>query len=121
MVTVSSKGRRDVKPGSCKILLLLAVLLSATGCAYSIHQYNAGDFSESVETLKKAKVVQAEGKKHYIFAKFDNDFVDQAYRDLAEQCPKGRITGVTSRYVSDLSFFSFTERVELEGFCIAAR
>jgi hypothetical protein len=114
-------GRHDMKSGIARVFKLLLILLSASGCAYSIHQYNAGDFSVNVAALKNAKIVEAQGKKNYILAKFDTDFVDNAYQDLASKCPKGRITGVTSRYVTDLSFLSFTEKVELEGFCIPGK
>lgn len=109
-------GTSAIKP-----LRMAVLLVACTGCAYSIHQYNAGDISVDVEQLKSAKHIEVETKKNYILAKFDNDFVDSAYQELASQCMGGQIVGVTSRYITDLSFFSFTEHLDLEGYCIASK
>ncbi|MEY3903668.1 MAG: hypothetical protein RL189_2974 [Pseudomonadota bacterium] len=98
-----------------KIFLVL-VALASTGCAYSIHQYGATDFTG----LKQGKRVTAEGSESYILFKTNNSFVEQAYSKLIGQCADGYITGITTQYRTDLSFLSFTERLVIEGTCVTA-
>lgn len=96
---------------------LLAVLcaFTLTGCAYSVHQYGATDFTG----MKPGKKIVAEGSQQYFFAKTDNNFVEKAYKKLINQCQNGTITGITTQYRTDLSFLSFTERLIIEGTCIS--
>lgn len=96
---------------------IICCLGSIVSCAHSVHQYNAGDYSNYAK-LKQAKKITAVGKKKYILAKFDNDFVEQAYNNLKNECSSGHITAVSSRYATELGFFSFTESLTLEGYCI---
>jgi hypothetical protein len=88
----------------------------STGCAYSIHQYGATDFTG----MRQGKRVTAEGSESYILFKTDNNFVEQAYAKLIGQCADGYITGITTQYRTDLSFLSFTERLIIEGTCVTA-
>lgn len=97
-----------------KFYISLAAAFLSTGCAYSIHQYAATDFTG----MKQGNRVVGEGSKHYILVKTDNEFVEKAYASLLSKCPTGRIAGITSHYRTDLSFLSFTERLILEGTCI---
>lgn len=99
-----------------KMLLISILFLNLTGCAYSIHQYSALDFSGLKG--KKATKISATGEKKYILVKTDNDFVNLAYNDLIEKCKKGSISGITTKYYTALGFFSFDEKLELEGYCI---
>lgn len=98
-----------------KIFLVLIALMS-TGCAYSIHQYGATDFTG----LRQGKRVTAEGTENYILFKTNNSFVEKAYANLIGQCADGYITGITTQYRTDLSFLSFTERLIIEGTCVTA-
>lgn len=95
----------------------LITVLILSGCAYSVHQVNAGDFS-AVKSLKGAKKITAEGKRKYIIAKFDNDYVEDAYRRLTSQCKGGKITGVSAVHMTNLGFFSWDDAVIFEGYCI---
>lgn len=97
-----------------KFYFALAAAFLSTGCAYSIHQYAATDFTG----MKQGTRVVGEGSKQYILIKTDNQFVEKAYASLLSKCPSGRISGITSHYRTDLSFLSFTERLILEGTCI---
>ena len=102
-----------------KILMSWFLLLSLGGCAYSVHQYSALDFTGMTGmNLKNATKVSATGEKKYILIKTDNDFVDIAYANLMDKCKDGAITGITTKYLTALSFFSFDEKLELEGYCI---
>lgn len=99
-----------------KSVLFLVFLLNLTGCAYSIHQYAALDFSGL--TGKNGTKISATGEKKYIIMKTDNDFVDLAYNNLMDKCKGGSISGITTKYYTALGFFSFDEKLELEGYCI---
>lgn len=99
-----------------RMLASLTFLLGLGGCAYSVHQYSAIDFSGMND--KKATKISATGEKKYVLIKTDNDFVDMAYSNLMEKCKNGAITGITTKYYTALSFLSFNEKLELEGYCI---
>ena len=47
------------------------------------------------------------------------DYVDAAYRDLQSKCPKGRIQGITTQYSTSLSFFSWTNKILMQGLCVS--
>lgn len=85
-----------------------------TGCATSIHHAVPGDIS-NYKKAKKGKKIRVEVKKQYIIGKFDNNFVDQAYNKLVRKCPKGKITGVSSTYMTDLGFYFFKEQNDIRG------
>lgn len=102
-----------------KMIIAMLILFSFSfGCAKSIHQYNAGDFSHYNRTKKRGELVKVTETKQYIFAKFDNSFVDVAYSKLKNKCKGKKITGVSSNYLTDLGFFSFKERIIFTGYCI---
>ncbi|NBW80788.1 hypothetical protein EBR21_03450 [bacterium] len=94
------------------VVVALSILTNA--CAYSVHQYGATDFTG----IRPGKRIVAEGSRHYIFAKTDNEFVDKAYASLVSQCKNGMITGITNQYRTELSFLSFTEKLIIEGICV---
>ncbi|MFZ9520363.1 MAG: hypothetical protein ACO3A4_07790 [Silvanigrellaceae bacterium] len=97
-----------------KFGFIAALAIVMNGCAYSVHQYGATDFTG----MRPGKKVVAEGSRHYFFAKTDNGFVESAYASLVSQCKNGIITGITSQYRTELSFLSFTEKLIIEGTCV---
>ncbi|MCS6839084.1 MAG: hypothetical protein NZ480_09635 [Bdellovibrionaceae bacterium] len=98
---------------------LWALLLGGLwGCAHSVHQVHVVEAGPYVE-YAAGKVVKAKAEQFVIFHfVFDTDYVDQCYRRLLEQCPGGHITGVTTRYWTSLGFFSWTNKVEMQGLCV---
>jgi len=48
----------------------------------------------------------------------DTKYVDAAYQSLQEKCPNGRIQGITTQFTTGLGFFSWTNRIRMQGLCI---
>lgn len=99
------------------MLCLAAIFLLLQSCASSMHQVNAGEF-KGYGKLKRAKKVEVKHSQKYIIAKFDNKFVDDGYAKLSRACKGGKISGLTTTYYTDLSFFSFTENLVFKGYCL---
>ncbi|MDD9951662.1 MAG: hypothetical protein OXT67_08875 [Zetaproteobacteria bacterium] len=98
-------------------IFTLLVSLWLQSCAYSIHQNHMGSFDESTAT--KGKIIKVDHKEQIIFADFtDVNWVDRSYQELMAKCPAGRIIGISTLYATDLGFFSWKERIRLEGSCI---
>lgn len=110
---------REGKGSLMKQLIFLPLLFGIlASCASSIHQYNAGDYSDYKRLKQKGKFVSVTEEKQYIIGKFDNSFVDSAYEKLKAKCKGKKITGVSSNYMTHLGFFSFKEKLIFTGYCI---
>ena len=98
------------------ILVFLALLLSA--CSYSVHQVHVSDFAPGV-ARSEGKRITAEATR-FIVLGFDDDtdYVDDAYKKLMERCPKGHIQGITTQYSTAHGFFSWTNKIRLQGLCV---
>ncbi|MEI6834549.1 MAG: hypothetical protein WCL28_11220, partial [bacterium] len=49
----------------------------------------------------------------------DSSYVDKAYRELQEKCKNGRIQGITTQYSTSLGFFSWTNKILMQGTCVS--
>ena len=99
------------------LLLGTIICLLMSACAYSVHQVHTSDFEGAVSE-KESKRVIAHTEQFVILGFVDQtDYVDQAYQKLLDSCP-GRITGITTKYSTDLGFLSWTNRIRIEGLCI---
>ena len=102
-------------------LALLALSVSlVSGCAESLHDVHVSDFTPGVD-LTEAKSVEARTEQHTIMGfVYDTGYVDEARRHLIDQCPRGRLEGITTQYSTDLGFFSWTNRLLMKGYCVRA-
>lgn len=48
----------------------------------------------------------------------DTNYVDQAYHRLLKGCPNGVVSAVTTQYSTSLGFFSWTNKILMQGLCI---
>ena len=98
------------------VLLTLAITM-IHACAYSVHQIHTSDFDGAVLTKEVNRVVA--NTEQFVILGFvtETNYVDQAYQQLLKKCP-GRITGITTKYSTDLGFLSWTNRIRIEGLCI---
>ena len=100
-----------------KRLVFLALLLS--GCTHSIHLVHMGDFEPTYKAFNKGEWVSAETEQFTILGFVtQTDYVDKAYAELKSQCPKGQIQGVQTEYLTSHGFFSWTNRIRMQGLCI---
>lgn len=95
-------------------LVILSFALSA--CTHSVHLIS---FSEFSPTKKTGKPVRAATEQFVVMGfTSETNYVDDAYRSLAQQCSGGEITGIATKYYTSHGFFSWTNHVVMEGTCI---
>ncbi len=96
--------------------LYLFLLLIFSGCAFSVHQFHAGDFHPYP---RKNKVVSAHAKQFVVLGFTDNtNYVDQALNQLMNSCRGGNIVGPTTEFMTELGFFSWTNHIYMQGSCV---
>jgi len=101
--------------------LLGSLLLSTSGCAIglgkSVHQYSLEENSLGLQS-KNQRNISAESNQNVVFATSNTDFSDEAYQQLLEQCPKGRIVNITARHSTSLGFFAYKNTMRLTAVCL---
>lgn len=101
-----------------KLRLLLASTFLATGCMHSIHQVHVSDF-DPFGSFESGKIVKSKSEQFVIMGFVtESNYVDKAYQDLQAQCAKGRIQGITTQYSTSLGFFSWTNKILMQGLCV---
>ena len=95
-----------------------AVLLLLAGCAHSIHEVHVSDFSPAA-AIESGDMVKADSEQFVLLGFVGNtDYVDQAYAKLMRTCPNGRIAGITTQYSTALGFFSWHNKILMQGLCL---
>jgi hypothetical protein len=102
-------------------MLALSLALLATGCSYSMHEYQVAGYAPATTTSgapRHAEWIHARADQHVVLGITGNtNYVDEAYARLASQCP-GDIVGVNTRYSTKLGFLSYKNTVEMQAFCL---
>lgn len=99
------------------ILLSLGVLLMSA-CTYSVHQVPFSDFKPYIPG-SNGKPIEAHGKQFVIMGFVDETrYVDNAYKQLQDQCVNGTVTGVAAKSYSEHGFFSWTNHIHMQGLCV---
>lgn len=97
---------------------MLFLLIIGQGCAYSIHQVHVSDFSP-YEKLTSGQIVKAQDEQFVILGfAMDTNYVETTREKLISQCPKGDLQGITTRYSTDLGFFSWTNKILMQAVCL---
>ncbi len=98
-------------------LQLITVSLLLSGCAHSVHQVQVSDFKPS-SAEASGKAIRAQ-KEQFVIMGFtqDTSYVNKAYRELADNCPNGTVSGITAQLSTSLGFFSWTNKILLQGLC----
>ena len=93
--------------------------LLASGCTYSMHEYQAGGYAAApVAGARQAEWIHARGEQSVILGVTDNtDYVDHAYADLLDQC-SGEVVGVNTRFSTSLGFLSYKNVIEMRAMCL---
>jgi hypothetical protein len=110
---------RSVRAWSMLQIVMAAFFaLNLAGCAYSIHQVYASDFSPYAP-LSKGEIVTGKGEQFVILGFVNQtDYVEEARTDLMNHCQGGLLSGITTQISTDLGFFSWTNRALMQGLCI---
>jgi len=93
--------------------------LLASGCTYSMHEYQAGGYAAAPNGgPRQAEWIHARGEQSVILGVTDNtDYVDHAYADLLDQCA-GEVVGVNTRFSTSLGFLSYKNVIEMRAMCL---
>jgi len=87
-------------------------------CAYSMHEVHVSDFSPYSPLEKGGEVIKAVGDQFVVlWFTFDTQYVNDAYEKLQNQCPGGEITSISSQLYTELGFFSWKNKLLLQGVC----
>lgn len=101
-----------------KFLLTASLFLS--GCAYSVHNVYVSDFG-AYPKLEQGQMVKASAEQHVVMGfVYETNYVDQARKKLIDQCPQGDISGISTQFSTSLGFFSWTNKVLMQGLCTKA-
>jgi hypothetical protein len=106
-----------MKLGFVRSCFLMMALALSTGCTHSVHLVN---FSDDVPLPKKksAQPIRSESEQFVVlWVATDTDYADKAYHGLIKQCPQGNIGGIATKYYTDHGFFSWTNKIVMEGYC----
>lgn len=108
-----------------KKLFLTLIFVILSSCAHSIHQVHTSDFEipqsaikSNTKLIELGKIVKAQSEQFVILGLTqDTDYVNKAYASLLKQCP-GAVVGLTTQLSTSLSFFSWTNKVLIQGVCL---
>jgi hypothetical protein len=101
-----------------KLFCFAILLLLSVGCAHSIHEVHTSDFLPSSD-MSHGQMIKATSEQFVILGFTGNtDYVNEAYDKLKSACPTGSITGITTQLSTSLGFFSWTNKVLMQGLCI---
>jgi len=99
-----------------RLLLPLAFFLA--GCAHSVHEVYISDF-EGYPKLEQGRIVKATAEQFVVMGFVsETNYVDQARQQLINQCPEGGITGISTQFSTSLGFFSWTNKILMQGLCV---
>ena len=96
------------------IIFFLLIALSI-GC---VHMRSMSTTSVPAE---RSKPVEAEGYRFlFLFINTNNQYINNLPKELAEQCPNGRVEGILTKHENIMYFplFAHAVRVTASGFCI---
>ena len=99
-----------------KTLLLLLMVLMMSACTSSVHmsQVDVGSNNE----LKVGQMIEIEtSQKNILGFVYNTDYVDQAYKKLLVQCPRGTSI-VNVEYVTNHGFLSWTDKIRIKAICL---
>mgnify|MGYP001557646415 CR=1 FL=1 len=98
--------------------MALLIMIAVSGCAHSIHQVHTSDFVPGTP-IESGEMVKAQTEQFVVLGFVgQTDYVDQAYNQLMSKCSNGVLTGITTEYSTSLGFFSWTNKILMQGLCV---
>lgn len=98
-------------------LSLCLTLALLGGCTHSVHQVAMGEFDD-VPAAARLRPIEAETSQDVFLASGNTDFADEAFAELAQRCPHGRVVGIQARHSTSLGFLVHTNRMKITGYCL---
>lgn len=97
----------------------LSFVAATAGCSHSLHLHHISDFGPSYAAYQEGRWVKSEAEQFVIMGFVrDTEYVDQAWKRLQKQCDGGQVQGVQTEYSTDHGFFSWTNRIRMQGLCL---
>jgi hypothetical protein len=97
---------------SRSFLALVGLTLLASGCA----SLNSVSMTQ-VPKDRSNRIEESVNNWAFLGIYFSNDFVDSAIQRLKEKCPRGKITGVFTKYEGYLYFLVTKRVVNVSAYC----
>ncbi len=99
-------------------LIPFVLLLFIVSCTHSVHLVNISDFGD-YEKITSGKVIKSTAEQFVILGfTTETQYVADAKSKLEAQCVNGTIQGITSRLSTSHGFFSWTNKLHMEGLCV---
>lgn len=100
---------------------MLGLFLTLCSCAHSIHEVHTSDFLPAAP-IESGDMVKVSSEQFVVMGFTKNtDYVNEAYQKLMKACPKGALTAITTQYSTSLNFFSWTNKILMQGLCLAEK
>jgi len=96
-------------------LILLSLVLSLSACTHLN--------SVSVTSIPKERSQKVSAERYkflFLLLNFDNKFVDEMEKELAEKCPNGKIQGIVTK-TEGITYFpllAHAYNISAEGYCV---
>lgn len=99
-------------------IAFLGLFLFLCSCAHSVHEVHTSDFKPAFP-IESGKMIKASSEQFVIMGFVgQTNYVDEAYQKLMQQCPSGVISGITTQYSTSMNFFSWTNKILMQGLCL---
>ena len=102
----------------CILSFFGIALIFGVSCTHSIHLVHVSDF-RPYKPIKKGALIKSSSEQDVVLGFASNtEYVEEALADLEEKCPKGDIVGITTQYSTSHGFFSWTNKILMQGLCV---
>ena len=99
--------------------LFAACFILLAGCAHSIHDVYVSDFG-NYPKLEQGEMVTARSEQFVVMGFVqETEYVERAKKELLAKCP-GEISGISTQFSTSLGFFSWTNKILMQGLCTKA-
>lgn len=99
------------------MLLTLLMLTFLGGCTSSIHMSQVDVGSNNSNAPNSDEIINIEqSQKNVLGFVYNTHYVDQAYADLLQRCPKGT-TVLNVEYLTNHGFLSWTDKIRIKALC----
>ena len=102
-----------------RLILIAALWMTTVGCTHSLHLHHISDFGPTYSSYAQGEWVQSESEQFTVLGFVtQTDYVNEAFKKLKGQCNGGNIQSVQTEYSTDHGFFSWTNRIRMQGLCL---
>lgn len=102
-----------------KNIFIVVLGLGLSACTSSLHVSHQGDFHPTYASYQKGEWIEASSEQFVIMGfVMQTDYVDQAVARFKNECRDGAIQGVQTQFSTDHNFFSWTNRIRMQGLCL---